>query len=169
MTDGLLDHRFTLPTHDVAYAKCVLRLSGLPDPDGEFSKSVLRGELRMKPRQPESGRQSRNTVGRSLIGIAALLVVVGGTYAEEKPPPEGKLVSVNNFEMHCEKCGQGNPLLLLHGSTASGASWRPHTAEPAKHYELIIPDLRGHGRSTNPTGKLLIARQRSMSLHSWTH
>jgi pimeloyl-ACP methyl ester carboxylesterase len=30
--------------------------------------------------------------------------------------------------------------------------WRPHFDELSRHYPLIVPDLRGHGRSTNPLG-----------------
>jgi len=45
------------------------------------------------------------------------------------------------------------PLLLLHAFASSGDhTWnRRLRARLSQRYRLIIPDLRGHGRSTNPT------------------
>jgi pimeloyl-ACP methyl ester carboxylesterase len=54
--------------------------------------------------------------------------------------------------------GQGQPLVLLHGFTGVGADWR-HVFELealARRYQLIIPDLRGHGRSDNPSGAFTV-------------
>lgn len=60
---------------------------------------------------------------------------------------------VNGFEMYFETVGQGQPLLLLHGFTQVGAEWDPIRDELASEFRLIIPDLRGHGSSTNPSGE----------------
>jgi pimeloyl-ACP methyl ester carboxylesterase len=59
---------------------------------------------------------------------------------------------VNGVELYYEVHGDGSPLLLLHWYTGTGHIWEPFRAEFAQEYQLIIPDLRGHGRSTNPTG-----------------
>lgn len=61
------------------------------------------------------------------------------------------LVSFNGMEMHYEIQGEGRPLLLLHGFTGAGSNWSLIFPEPPDGYQLIIPDLRGHGRSTNPS------------------
>lgn len=68
-------------------------------------------------------------------------------------PPEGHLASVNGIEMYYEVHGEGAPLVLLHWFTGSSQSWKPFIADFSKHYQLIIPDLRGHGRSINPTNE----------------
>ena len=44
------------------------------------------------------------------------------------------------------------PLLLLHGFTGSGNDWQHVFSQPPGGYRVIAPDLRGHGRSTNPSG-----------------
>lgn len=63
-------------------------------------------------------------------------------------------ISVNNSEMYYEIHGEGKPLLLLHGFTGSGAALVPlFNDDFASQHQLIIPDLRGHGRSTNPLKK----------------
>jgi len=62
-------------------------------------------------------------------------------------------VSVNGIEMYFEARGDGEPLLLLHGFTGSGADWKLIYPKPPKGYRCIIPDLRGHGNSTNPSGQ----------------
>src|SRR3954466_5157600 len=61
------------------------------------------------------------------------------------------LIPINGFEMYYEERGGGEPLVLLHGGTGIGADWQhvfPGGA-PAG-FRLIVPGLRGHGRSTNP-------------------
>jgi len=52
------------------------------------------------------------------------------------------------IEIHYEDIGAGRPLVLIHGWAGSGVLWRFQN-ELAKSCRLIIPDLRGHGRS-NP-------------------
>jgi len=49
-------------------------------------------------------------------------------------------------------------LLLLHGFTGAGSDWRYvfDLDALAREFQLIIPDLRGHGGSTNPSGTLTI-------------
>jgi pimeloyl-ACP methyl ester carboxylesterase len=59
--------------------------------------------------------------------------------------------SINGMQMYCELHGEGEPLLLLHGFTGSGADWGLVFTGPLEGYRLVIPDLRGHGRSTNPS------------------
>jgi pimeloyl-ACP methyl ester carboxylesterase len=63
---------------------------------------------------------------------------------------DGEMISINNFQMYYEIGGDGPPLVLFHGFGGSGKFWDRHSADLMKHYRLIIPDLRGHGRSTNP-------------------
>jgi pimeloyl-ACP methyl ester carboxylesterase len=58
-------------------------------------------------------------------------------------------ISLNGFKMYFEDRGSGEPLVLLHGGMGIGADWRhvfPH--DPAG-YRVVVPDLRGHGRSTS--------------------
>lgn len=59
--------------------------------------------------------------------------------------------TVNGMRMYYEARGSGSPLVLLHGFFCCGRSWQPLLTKLAADYRLIIPDLRGHGRSTNPT------------------
>jgi pimeloyl-ACP methyl ester carboxylesterase len=62
------------------------------------------------------------------------------------------LIDVNGFQMYLDQRGDGEPLLLLHGGTGIGADWRlVFTAGDPAGFRLIVPDLRGHGRSTNPS------------------
>jgi pimeloyl-ACP methyl ester carboxylesterase len=88
--------------------------------------------------------------------LAASLLFVPATAGEEAdapPAPEAHTVSVNGMEMYFETVGEGEPLLLLHGGTQSGRMFDPFVAKLSESHRLIIPDLRGHGGSTNPGGE----------------
>jgi pimeloyl-ACP methyl ester carboxylesterase len=60
------------------------------------------------------------------------------------------IVRVNGADLYCQRSGEGEPLLLLHGGGGAGVNWRLVFDSPPLGYELIVPDFRGHGRSTNP-------------------
>jgi pimeloyl-ACP methyl ester carboxylesterase len=67
---------------------------------------------------------------------------------------------INGFEMFYEidgeisgatMAGRNEPLLLLHGGGGSHEDWAHAGRDQfAREYTLILPDARGHGRSTNP-------------------
>jgi pimeloyl-ACP methyl ester carboxylesterase len=65
----------------------------------------------------------------------------------------GQTVPINGFEMYYESRGEGAPLVLLHGGAGVGANWSLVFREPPAGFRLIVPDLRGHGSSTNPSGE----------------
>lgn len=62
-------------------------------------------------------------------------------------------LNVNGFTMHYEARGDGPPLLLLHGGMGIGGDWSHVFPTDPPGRRIIVPDLRGHGRSTNPGGR----------------
>lgn len=70
----------------------------------------------------------------------------------------GEIQRLHDLEMWVETRGEGEPLLLLHGFGGSSANWEPLFERPPEGYRLIAPDLRGHGRSTNPSGRFSFHR-----------
>ncbi len=64
----------------------------------------------------------------------------------ESPP--GRTETFNGIQIYFEIHGTGEPLILLHGFSGSSLDWRPSLAEWGSGFQLIVPDLRGHGRSS---------------------
>ena len=60
-------------------------------------------------------------------------------------------VSVGDVQLHVALAGRGEPLVLLHGFTGSGAQWAPQVEVLAEHFRTVAVDLLGHGRSDAPT------------------
>jgi len=61
--------------------------------------------------------------------------------------PSERMETLNSVQIYFEIHGTGEPLLLLHGFSGSGQDWLPSAAAWGPHFQLILPDLRGHGRS----------------------
>lgn len=57
-------------------------------------------------------------------------------------------MNVNGLEYHLETDGSGTPLMMLHGFMGSSASWDSIQSGLAKRFQLIMPDLPGHGKTT---------------------
>jgi pimeloyl-ACP methyl ester carboxylesterase len=55
--------------------------------------------------------------------------------------------SVNGINLYYEEHGAGDPLVLIHGFSWSGMVWNGLVPRLADRYRVIVPDLRGHGRS----------------------
>ena len=59
-------------------------------------------------------------------------------------------VVVNGVQLHYYRTGHGDkpPLLLIHGFSDTGLLWTPVARELEADYDVIMPDMRGHGHST---------------------
>jgi pimeloyl-ACP methyl ester carboxylesterase len=57
------------------------------------------------------------------------------------------MVDTGAHGLSFERVGGGEPLVLLHGTGSSRFAWRPIVPLLARHHELILVDLPGHGRS----------------------
>jgi pimeloyl-ACP methyl ester carboxylesterase len=55
---------------------------------------------------------------------------------------------VNDIDLYYEQQGDGEPLALLHNFTGYGGIWERVVPRFCDRYRVIVPDLRGHGRST---------------------
>jgi len=73
------------------------------------------------------------------------------------------IVDVHDCRIHCDVRGDGLPLLLVHGGLGAGADWRHVFPEDPVGFRLIVPDLRGHGQSTNPSS-VFTFRQAALDL-----
>jgi haloacetate dehalogenase len=58
----------------------------------------------------------------------------------------------NGVEIDALVGGDGPPLLLLHGFPQTRMIWKPVAPALAERFTLVIPDLRGYGRSDKPVG-----------------
>src|SRR6201993_3546222 len=48
--------------------------------------------------------------------------------------------------------GSGPVVLLIHGYAENSDSWAPLAADLMKDHTVVVPDLRGIGRSSKPAG-----------------
>lgn len=71
---------------------------------------------------------------------------------EKAPLLLQELMIANTVTLNYSSAGQGTPVVLLHGFPLSGAIWLKQQQELRDRYRLIVPDLRGHGRSPAPMG-----------------
>jgi pimeloyl-ACP methyl ester carboxylesterase len=86
---------------------------------------------------------------RAALYVVMSVMSVGLAATQERTSPAS--VHVNGFDMAYRIVGAGEPLLLRHGIGGCGDTWDPFVPALSKRFQLIIPDLRGHGRSTNPS------------------
>lgn len=57
------------------------------------------------------------------------------------------VLRVEGARLYFQSAGAGEPLVLLHGLGASSADWEYQVPELAQHFQVIVPDFRGHGAS----------------------
>jgi len=83
--------------------------------------------------------------------LVASVLMAGGSIAQ---PASAEILRTNGVEIEYQVTGSGEPLLMLHGfGECIDQSWGAIAPEFAKSYRVIAINQRGHGRSTNPSGK----------------
>lgn len=64
-----------------------------------------------------------------------------------------EFVPVGDISLSVHRGGSGPALILLHGYPQNHMCWEKVAPELAKHFDCIIPDLRGYGDSDAPPDK----------------
>jgi len=62
------------------------------------------------------------------------------------------MIQLDGLSLHYEESGVGTPVLLLHGLGSSGRDWELVVPGLTAHHRVLVPDVRGHGRSDKPAG-----------------
>jgi len=61
-------------------------------------------------------------------------------------------IATNGATIHARSGGSGPAVVLLHGYGETGDMWVPLATELARDHTVIVPDLRGLGLSSKPSG-----------------
>ena len=59
-------------------------------------------------------------------------------------------IATNGLGLNVLRAGQGAPLILLHGFPQNHRAWARVAPTFARHFDVIVPDLRGYGESDAP-------------------
>jgi len=99
---------------------------------------------------------------RSLKVAVVLSLVLSASCQPLKQSPQLSLaegsVQLGTLNQHYRRVGQGPPLLLLHGLTNTWRVWRPYLGPLSGSHELLVPDMRGHGDTRNPSGTFSVVQ-----------
>jgi pimeloyl-ACP methyl ester carboxylesterase len=91
----------------------------------------------------------------TLIAIFLFLSIAQAAVAQPALPStfKGQLVhSPAGADIFVRSGGAGPAVVLIHGYAETSDSWAPLAAELQNSYTVIVPDLRGIGRSSRPAG-----------------
>jgi pimeloyl-ACP methyl ester carboxylesterase len=62
-------------------------------------------------------------------------------------------LQVNGTRLHYERAGDGNPLVLVHGSWVDCRVWEAVLPSLIRSFDVVVYDRRGHSRSSCPPGQ----------------
>jgi pimeloyl-ACP methyl ester carboxylesterase len=72
---------------------------------------------------------------------------------ENTSTSQGKFINANGIDIYYEEYGNGKPVVLLHGGLGASTMMKPFVPALAKHFRVLTPDLRGHGKTDNPSNQ----------------
>src|SRR5258708_120520 len=89
--------------------------------------------------------------------VAVAVLALGAALSQAQPSlPSGfqarTIHSPEGADIFVRWAGKGPVVVLLHGYAENSDSWAPLAADLVKDHTLVVPDLRGIGRSSKPVG-----------------
>jgi pimeloyl-ACP methyl ester carboxylesterase/uncharacterized RmlC-like cupin family protein len=92
---------------------------------------------------------------RHCLALGILVLVTTLSYAQPSLPSSFQAKTIHSPEgadIYVRWGGTGAVVLLLHGYAENSDSWAPLAADLMKDHTVVVPDLRGIGRSSKPSG-----------------
>lgn len=90
---------------------------------------------------------------RHILAFLASLLLAPAAVAEVPQLPDmfhSRMIDAGEASIFVQYAGSGSPVILLHGYAESGDMWGPLARELVREHTVIVPDLRGLGRSSKP-------------------
>jgi pimeloyl-ACP methyl ester carboxylesterase len=94
-------------------------------------------------------------MGRTFVITLGLVLFATSALAQPSLPSTFRARTVatpDGASIFVRSGGAGPAVVLIHGYAETSDSWAPLATALAKNYTVIVPDLRGMGRSSRPTG-----------------
>jgi pimeloyl-ACP methyl ester carboxylesterase len=92
---------------------------------------------------------------RNFIAIAVLALAAAFSHAQPSLPSSFQAKTVHSpagADIFVRWGGHGPVVLLIHGYAENSDSWAPLAADLMKDHTVVVPDLRGIGKSSKPEG-----------------
>lgn len=93
---------------------------------------------------------------RRFVALAILALLTTFSYAQQPYLPSSfhanTIHSPEGADIYVRWGGIGAVVVLLHGYAENSDSWAPLAADLMKDHTVVVPDLRGIGKSSKPTG-----------------
>src|SRR2546428_8501512 len=92
---------------------------------------------------------------RHSLALVILAFATAFSHAQPSLPSSFQSKTVHSPEgadIYVRWGGTGAVVVLLHGYAENSDSWAPLAADLAKDHTVVVPDLRGIGRSSRPAG-----------------
>src|SRR3984957_15207183 len=92
---------------------------------------------------------------RRILALSIFVALPTSSFAQPSLPSSFQARTIHspaNAEIFVRFGGTGPVVLLLHGYAENSDSWAPLAADLMKDHTVIVPDLRGIGRSSKPAG-----------------
>src|SRR5246500_550660 len=92
---------------------------------------------------------------RRFLALSIFVALAMSCSAQPSLPPSFQARTIHspaNAEIFVRFGGTGPVVLLLHGYAENSDSWAPLAADLMKDHTVVVPDLRGIGRSSKPAG-----------------
>ena len=74
-------------------------------------------------------------------------------------------LDIRGVRLHYDDQGSGQPIVFVHGHPFNHTMWQYQVSRFSKEYRLIMPDLRGYGRTEVTPGKVLLDEMALDILH----
>jgi pimeloyl-ACP methyl ester carboxylesterase len=96
-----------------------------------------------------------NSMVRLLFAALTAMLVAQPVMARVVPYPasfHARHIATNGTSLYVRVGGAGPAVMLLHGYGETGDMWEPLAVTLSRTHTVIVPDLRGMGRSARPAG-----------------
>jgi len=99
--------------------------------------------------------QQEGALVRNILVLAAILLSAAAAFGQSPPslPTTFRATTIHSpegAEIFVRSGGKGPVVVLVHGYAENSDSWGPLAADLMKDHTVVVPDLRGIGRSSKP-------------------